>query len=364
VSSYGGLGGSEIYLERLLGNLDPSTVRSVISLGRGPIVERLEALGYDADVVPTSGRPWSFIASAWKVRRRLLTARPDVIHANGLKAAIVTVLAGMGTRLPVIWVRHDFSMEGWRARALARRCHRVICVSLPLARTFRGTMLRKVHIVHTGIPAVSVDRQQARRNVLDIIADPRADPVISLVGRLIPGKGHLELIEIAPQLLERLPEARILLVGGLPMDRFASYAKHLQTRIRQLGLEETIRFLGHRDDALMVTAGSDLVVLPSVSSHRGIETEGFPLLGLEALAVGTPVVAYAVGGFPELLADCGSLVTPGDREELREAILRLTTDRVKWGRLSRCGFERAREFFSMEDMIDRLHDVYRLAARS
>jgi len=363
VSSYGGLGGSEIYLERLLGSLDRSYVHSVISLGQGPLVERLRALDHEVEVVPTSGDPWSFAASAWKVRRLLLEARPDVVHANGLKAAIVTVLAATSTRLSVVWVRHDFSMEGWRARALARRCRRVVCVSHALSRTFRGAVLRKVHAVHTGMPEVNIEREEARRHVCHAIAEPHADPVISLVGHLIPGKGHLELIEIAPQLLKRLPNARMLLVGDVPTDRFAPYVERLEDRIEQLGLGKAVTFLGHRDDVLTMIAGSDLVVMPSVSGHEGIETEGFPLLALEALAVGTPVVAYAVGGLPELVADCGSLVPPGDREGLREAILRVATDQVVRERMSGCGPERVREAFSVDDMITKLQHVYHLAAR-
>jgi glycosyltransferase involved in cell wall biosynthesis len=362
VSSYGGLGGSEMYLERLLGSLNRSYVHSVISLGYGPLVERLQALGHQVKVVPTSGDPRSFAASAWKVRRVLLEVRPDVVHANGLKAAIVTALAATGTRLSVVWIRHDFSMEGWRARALARRCRRVVCVSNALARTFRGALQRKVHVVHTGMHELNIEREEARRHVRDAIAEPHAHPVISLVGHLIPGKGHLELIEIAPQLLKRLPNARILLVGGLPTDRFAPYVERLKDRIEQLGLGKAVTFLGHRDDVLTMIAGSDLVVMPSVSGHEGIQTEGFPLIALEALAVGTPVVAYAVGGLPEVVADCGSLVPPGDRVALREAILRVATDRVVRERMSGCGPARVREAFPVDDMITKLQHVYHLAA--
>jgi glycosyltransferase involved in cell wall biosynthesis len=363
VSSYGNLGGSEIYLERLLKSLDRSYVRSVISLGEGSLVERLRALDHRVEVVPTSGSPRSIAASAWKVRRLLLRTRPDVVHANGLKAAIVIALAAVGTGLSVVWVRHDFSMEGWRARALARRCRRVVCVSHALTRTFRGPLQRKVDTVYTGMPEVEIDREEARRLVREAIAEPHASPVISLVGHLIPGKGHLELIEIAPRLLKQLPNARILLVGGLPTDRFAPYVAWLEDRIEQLGLGKAVTFLGQRHDAMTLIAGSDLVVMPSLSSHEEIETEGFPLLGLEALAVGTPVVAYAVGGLPELVADCGLLVPPGDRDGLHQAILRVATDRDLRERMSGCGPERVRASFSMAQMIAKLQDVYHLASR-
>ena len=363
VSSYGSLGGSEIYLERLLGHLDRSYVHCVIALGAGPIVERLRRAGLPVTIVATSGNPRSFVFAAWKVRRLLLAARPDVVHANGLKAAIVTALATAGTRLPVVWVRHDFSMEGWRARLLGRKCRLVVCVSHSLARTFRGALSRKVHVIHTGVPALNVERDGARQHVRGVISEPEADPIISLVGHLIPGKGHLELIEIAPQLTERLPNVRILFVGGPPADRYAGHVERLKARVAELGLGEAAAFLGERQDPLTMIAGSDLVVMPSVSSYGPIETEGFPVLALEALAVGTPVVGYAVGGLPELVADCGSLVPSRDREGLRDAILRVATDTGVWERMSACGRERARASFSMAEMIGRMQHVYDLAAR-
>lgn len=314
-------------------------------------------------MAPTPGRVRSMLLSSWRLRRRLLASRPDVVHANGLKAALVAVPAAIGTKLPVLWVRHDFSMEGWRARILARGCRGVICVSDALARTFRGRLLRKVRVVHTGIPEMGVDRGSARRILLDLIGDLRVEPVISLVGQLVPGKGHAEVIEIAPRLLERLPDARILFIGGMPTERFAPYVHGLRGRIEELGIDQAVTFVGHRDDALTLIAGSDMVVMPSVSSDPRVETEGFPLLALEALSVGTPLVAYGVGGIPELLGDCGSLVPPRDREGLLEAIERVATDASLRERLTECGLRRAHERFSVADMVAGLQDAYRLAAR-
>jgi len=363
VSSYGQMGGSEIYLERLLSEIAVSWVNEVILLGEGPLEGCLRALGFTVDVIPTSGTFRSMVRSSWRLRQRLLASRPDVIHANGLKAALVAAPAAMATRIPILWVRHDFAMEGWRARMLARACRYVICVSDALARTFHGPIRNKVRVVRTGVPEFDVDRPVSRARLLQFIGDLPAEPVISLVGRLVPDKGHAELIEITPRLLRRFPDARILFIGGMPTERFATYVDGLRSRIEELGVGGAVTFVGHREDALMFIAGSDLVVMPSVSRHSGIETEGFPLLALEALAVGTPVVAYERGGLPELLGDCGSLVTPDDREGLLEAIERVATDRFLWERLSACGADRVREHFSMPDQRARLEDTYREAAR-
>ena len=65
--------------------------------------------------------------------------------------------------------------------------------------------------------------------------------------------------------------------------------------------------------------------------------EGFPYVGLEAMAVGTPVVGYAHGGLPEMLGECGLLVPPGDRAALRHAILDVLENEAERDRLAGCG---------------------------
>jgi len=362
ISSYGGSGGSEVYLERLVAQIGRRHVASIVCLGTGRLVGRLQDLGYGVLVIPTSGRAVSLVGAARRLRRHLLVRRPDVIHANGLKAAIVSVLAARATRLPVVWVRHDFSWEGWRARALGHLCKRVICVSRALARTFPRSMARKIDVVYTGIPEVRIDRDEARKRVVGDLGED-ADPLISVIGRLVPGKGHLELVEIAPRLLKELPQAKVLFVGDMPPERLIDYMERLRRRIDELRLDHVIRFLGHRDDALEVIAASDLIVIPSVSMHQGIETEGFPLLALEAMAVGTPVLANAVGGLPELLGECGGLVPSGDRDALLRGILRLIKDHSEWERSAACGRDRARTAFSEDEMVAKLQGVYVTAMR-
>jgi glycosyltransferase involved in cell wall biosynthesis len=358
VASYGQLGGSEIYLERLLSHLASGWISSVIVLGHGPLADRLREQGHRVDVIPTGASFSAMMRSSWHLRRIFAATRPALVHANGLKAALAAVPAAFGRRLPVLWVRHDFSYEGHRARALARMCGGVVCVSHALADTFHGKLARKVRVVPTGLPGSDISREAARGHLGDL----GGDPLISLVGQLIPGKGHLELVAIAPQLRARLPGIRILFVGGEAAGSYgATYLVELRRRVAELGEDDVIEFLGHRDDALMVVARSAMVVMPSVAAD-GTRTEGFPLVALESLALGTPLVGYAVGGLPELVGDCASLVRPGDRQGLLEQIVRVATDRSSWERMSGCGRERVGTRFSMNSMITGLQRAYRMVA--
>ncbi len=112
VSSHALGGGSERYLELLLGSLEPEWVAGVICLQDGPFVERLRSLGHSVEVVQTSGPGRASRCGAPRLRRALRRQAPDVVHANGVKAALAAGLATPGTGIPVLWLKHDFSWDG------------------------------------------------------------------------------------------------------------------------------------------------------------------------------------------------------------------------------------------------------------
>lgn len=360
VSSYGRLGGSEVYLERLLRNLPADWINSVVCMGSGPLVARLNDLGVAVDVIDTTGGPWSLAKSSWRLRRVIARRKPDIVHANGIKAAILVAGATLGQRVRALWIKHDFAMDGPRARLLARRFHSVIGVSEALLRTFDGGHGR-FHVVHTGIAAPTIDAASARARLRTELGTGPDTRVVALVGHLIPGKGHLELVAIAPRLRRDAPGTKVAFVGGVPSERFASYRAALDETVAANHLADAVVVLGHRDDALELMAGSDVLVIPSVPLP-GHDTEGFPLAALESMSVGTPVAGYDVGGLGELLGKCGRLVTSGDREALAAAIVELLEDRELRAKLSACGLHRARTELSVEHMVSSMMDRYREVA--
>jgi glycosyltransferase involved in cell wall biosynthesis len=362
VCPYARLGGAERYLLLLLERLGASWIRDVVVLQDGPFVDRLREAGYRVTVIPTSARAPGILRSAWALRRLLRSREPSVVHANGIKAAIVTVLATLASPIPVVWVKHDFSYDGPLARLVARRCRRVIGVSEAVTRTFGRAADGKVAVIHNAIPPIQVDRARARGSLAAVLPSP-ATTVVGLVGRLEPGKGHLELLAVAPQLLERIPDLHIILVGA-DHPAVAEYAAKLRARAEGDDLSSRVTLVGHRDDAVELIAGCDALVIPSIpTGDREIGRESFSYVGLEAMAVGTPVVGYADGGLPEILGPCAELVPPGDREALRDAILRVVEDLALRERLARCGRARAATDFSLERMVDSTKQRYREAAR-
>ena len=338
VSSHARHGGSEAYLEQLLDHLGEDWVSSVVVLQPGPLVERLR----DPVVIEASASRLAMGWAAVRLRRHLRRTRPDVLHANGVKAAAVAVVAAWGTGVPVVWVKHDFSWDGRLVRTIARRCTEVVGVSSAvLAAVPPGV---RTSVVPPGLTWPEVRRGPSRG-------------IVVLVGRFHSVKGHFELLAAVPDVLERCPSARFLLVGGDDPTQL-DYARRVREAAAPLVASGAVEMTGHRSDVLQLVADADVLALPSVVDDRGYGLEAAPLAAIEAMAMGTPVVAYAAGGVPELVGDCGVLVPLGDRHALAQGIADLLEDPERRAQLGECGCRRAAERFTAARTAEAMREVY------
>ena len=185
--------------------------------------------------------------------------------------------------------------------------------------------------------------------------------MLGLFGRLDPHKGHREVLAVLPRLRERL-DVRAVFVGA-DDPAHPGYREQLAAEIAAAGLEDAVALPGFRANAVELIAGCDALVIPSVTSRGGLGKEGFSLVALEAMGVGTPVVAYDYGGPPEVLGDCGLLVPPGDRDALARRAAERARGRGAARALAECGRRRARERFSLSAMIEAMENRYREAAQ-
>jgi glycosyltransferase involved in cell wall biosynthesis len=341
----------------VLDGVDPVLVAC---LAEGPFVDRLRAGGHDVAVVPTGPGPVAIAASAVTLRRRLRQSGARVVHANGVKAGLVAVLAGAFGGPPVVWVKHDFSWDGRLARLVARRSRLVVGVSEAVVAGVHGRT--PVRVVPTGIPETTTDRCAARLALVAGRPDLAEAPLLALVGRLHPVKGHLVALDALAAVREAEPAARLVLVGGDDPHE-PEHATRVRRRVATLGLGDAVVDLGRRDGALEVLAAVDVVLVPSVPDDRGFGREGFGLVALEAMAAGTPVVASADGALPEVLGGCGVLVPPGDPAALARATLALLRDPDRRSALGTEGRDRARRAFPLDAMAGAMAEAYREAAR-
>lgn len=353
VSSHAHLGGEERYLLTLLEELGPDWVQEVVVLHDGPLVAQLA--GYPVHVLET-GRRVGILVSAWRLRRHLGRTRPVLVHANGVKAALVCALAGV----PLVWLKHDFSWDARLARFIGRRSRRVVGVSGAVLEIFRGTDI-DARVVHTGIPELAADRSVGRRRLLEALGPPEPSAVAAIAARLDPGKGHVEALAVLPEILANEPGFRLALMGAEHAPHL-EHADRLRREVAERGLEAAVTFLGYREDAVELMAGCDAVLVPSVVDEKGFGREGFPLTAIEAMAVGTPVIGYDHGGLPEVVGDCGLLVRPGDRRALRDAILTLVRNEELQADLGRCGRERVAARFGLARFVEEIKEQYLAAA--
>lgn len=217
-------------------------------------------------------------------------------------------------------------------RRLVRAVDRLVCVSRHQYSTFvaAGVPTASLRVVRNGInPALSRPHQREVRRRLGVSSDAR---LILTTGRLTEQKGHRYLAEAAPTVVGRAPDVHFVWVGEGILEG------ELRARVRQLGMEGHVSFLGRRADAAEILAASALFVLPSLF-------EGLPLVVLEAMAAGVPVVGTRGCGTAEAVADrvTGRLVDPGDAAVLAEAILDVLEAPIRarrWGEAGRQRFER------------------------
>jgi glycosyltransferase involved in cell wall biosynthesis len=224
---------------------------------------------------------------------------------------------------------------------------RLIAVSEGLRRSYCriGVPEERFSTVPNGVAPLS-DRigRDAARAALGL--DPR-QPVVLTVGRLTHMKGQWHLVDAVPALLDRFPDLAVVLVGHGPL------REALEKRAAGLGVGGAVRFTGHRTDARRLLAAADVFVLPS-------RHEGMPLVALEAMEAGLPVVATRVIGTEEVVEDgiTGALVRPGDPAALGAALGRLLADPALRRRQGDAGRRRYLACFTRERMARDTAAVY------
>lgn len=361
VSSHALHGGAELYLQSLVEGLGSDWVRGLVSLADGPFVGRMRASGHEIDVVPTPAR-LGMLPAAWRLRRVLVRQAPAVVHANGVKAALLAALAMRGTGIPLVWLKVDYSRDGRLAAWIARRCRLVVGISRAVTETFDGTLDDRIRVVMCGMPAHTADRAHGRALVDGALGTASSGPVVGHVGRFFQGKGQHELLAVVPEILERRQDVRFLLVGageGDPQEH--AYAERLRRSVADLGIGSAVTVLSDHRQAVGIMSGCDVVAVPSLPDPVSGWREGFGFVGAEAMAVGTPVVGYADGSLPEVLGDCARLVPTGDRGALRDALLEVLGDASLRGRMIACGRRRV-ERYDIARAVAGMAECYREAA--
>jgi len=317
--------------------------------------------------VRQKGAQGSQISAQWQdlprsiteIARKLQGGDFALLHTHEYRSDLIGGIAAKLTGVPVV-----ASVRGYTDRTLPLRLYKHMDLLalrwfdrvLPVADHVRRQLLA------AGLPGQRVttlyDAIDPRSFCVDQDTDPiqlrrklglnDSSKVVSMIGRLSSEKGHRYLLKGASQILARFPETHFLIAGeGPERDRLESLAT-------SLGIDHTVSFLGYRSDVATIMAASDVVVLASL-------TEGCPNVLIEAMSLGRPVVATAVGGVPEIVrhGETGLLVPPRDANAIARAVLEFLSNSTQARQLGSNGQEVMMREFHIDVLARKLASVYR-----
>lgn len=280
-----------------------------------------------------------------------------LLHATGIKATLAARIAARLTGARTLLHVHDLNDPGGALSALQRLAAQptdaAVCVSQAvqdLTVTRYHVPPERVRVARNGIPLEALRRQGAGergRVRADLDIQP-GRPVLGIIGRMHPVKGHRALLAMLPAILRRCPRALLLVIGDGPE------RAPCEGLARDLGIAQHVRFLGRRCDVSRLLSAIDLVLMPS-------ESEGLGLAAIEALAAARPVIAFAVGGLPEVVVDGlnGRLVQAGDCAAFADAVVETLRDPGRRFSYAR-GAASSAQSFGVEAHIRRLIECYRM----
>lgn len=351
-------GGADHALLTLIEVLDRSAWKPTVLLhdaaGMDPLVRRAGELEVPITIVPPMPLGLAGALRIPKFARTLTRQRPAVFHAHlSWPLAAKYGLAGaVAARVPaVVATIHHFSQldlgrsSSFQLRALAVGVGRYIATSGDVKAALIDRLqipTRKIEVVANGVAPERFTGVSSPRLRTEL-SGGSVRFILLTCARLDSMKGLDVLLRAARE----LPEARFVIAGEGP-ERAA-----LELQVKQLGLVDSVVFLGQRDDVPALLAAADAVVLPSL-----YETTSQSLL--EAMAASRPVVTTAIPGTDELIVDgeSGLLVPPSDHAALATALRRLLADSGLRTSLARRARDRVEQEFTAEQMGARVTRIY------
>ena len=281
----------------------------------------------------------------------------DLLHAHTPRSALIA--ARVSQKLGTPWAYHVHSptardssrlwinrindlIESWSLR----NCSKIITVSRSLRRELikRGFARQRIVCIPNGVPAITPIDLSSK------IASQEWN--LGMIALFRPRKGLEVLLEAIHRLPENAPKIHFRVIGGFETQEYQGAMLKL---VEQYNLKDRVTFTGFTNDIPKALADLDGMILPSLYG------EGMPMVVLEALSAGVPVIATKVEGTPEVVRDGveGYLAEPRDPQSLMDAIMKFTSSRNKWAAMSEQAVDRHRDRYSDVKMAVSTAEVYR-----
>ena len=318
-----------------------------------------------ANEVEAEGTPVVALQDPWvradhfafaKVADYLRHVRADVVHSHNTQAFLDGTLGAVLARVPTV-VHTDHARaypDKWRymtaERVASWYAHAVVGCSADATdnvRKYLKVSPRKLHTIINGIDTRRYRRPADLDATRASLGLPPVGRVIGVIARLQEQKGITYLLQAMPAIAAALSDVTLVIAGQ------GAFEADLKAEAEATGIGERIRFVGVRHDIPELLQLFDVLVLPSL-------WEGLPIVILEAMAAGCPIVSTAVGGIPAALGqgDAGVLVPSLDAGALRDGVLRMLTDAGLRRRLTAAAARRVEAEFSAEAMTRHYERLY------
>lgn len=355
------IGGTEHGTVRLARAIEPAGFDSVMFCRDGdtPVSRFFRSEGFPvggfSGVEPSLRRPLPYLRAVRALARDLREQRIDLMHCADLGAAHYTALAGRLAGVPVVChVRSRHDAISRRDRIFLLPVNHWVFVSQDSWRRFSHRVPpKRGDVVYDGIDAPSMHGGEAATVRRELGIDDAAS-VIGMVARVSPQKDYLTLVRAARRIADTHPDARFLVVGDYEEHpQYRAHYAQVRAWLEEQRLSDRFLFTGFRRDVARLVAAMDVFVL---CTHL----EGLPLVLLEGMAQGKPVVATELDGIPEVVKDgeTGLLHPHEDDAALARQISRLLDDPALARQLGAAGRRTVDTFWTNERFGRDMAQVY------
>lgn len=392
VNHTGQVSGAEISLLRTLQNLDKTNFQLFLACpANSPLwqaasnIEQLQL----RDLAPftfgyrlNSATLRDIFNATRQLFRLELAVRPQIVHANSVRAGLICGLVRLliwlrlFTATPKLFIHLRDDMDASLVNKvivvfLRLTSSKLLAISAYIARRnqalLRWPLKRDQYvIVHDGVNLSEFDPYKVSP---EIIAQFRSRlgvaensfPVIGVVGQMTPWKGHRDAIEAMPQILQKFPDAKLLMVGSPKFTNkttrydMQAYYSELKELAKTLNIADNVIFTGEIQEMPLLMASLDVFLLCSWS-------EPFGLVYIEAMAMEKPVVATKYGGPEEIVDDgvTGFKVEPRNPEAIAAAVIKIASNPDAALAMGKKGRARVLQLFTATKQASQLAQLYRI----
>ena len=354
------LGGSHLCILEVLKHINTRNFEPLVVVHReGQISDAFRDAGFDSEVLGGKAEPkgrnrihyslW-VAANLWAATRFLHDREVDLVHVSDSPTAELWSLAAILARKPRLWHIHSSAMS--TVRNLPRMAHRYVCVSRFVYNLLPERLHPYAQVVPNGFDAPSqVDRAQARAEILERFDIPKNSAIIGFCGRMVPVKRPDHFIDAAARILSSHDQPAVFILLGEDPDKAMSAYKR---RADDLGIGDKVFFAGFQTNPQRWIAGFDILLALALY-------EAFGRIIIEAMQVGTPVIATDAGGHGEVIDDgeTGLLVRPDSPDALAAATMALLGDEDLRARMAQAALANLETNYGAAKIAGQFENIYR-----